>query len=73
MIKCIQNDGYCIKEENNYCHQNECELMEKTKVTLTQHKNNKEKFDLSIGINEVGTFTESEICHIIQQMDNTIM
>ncbi len=47
--------------------------MEKTEVTLTKHKANKELYDLSIGINSVGTYTESELCHIVQQIDNTIM
>lgn len=47
--------------------------MENSKVTLTQHKTNKENYDLSIGRKTVGTFTESELCHIVQQIDNKIM
>ncbi len=48
--------------------------IEKTKVHLQPHILNKQKvFDLSIGINSVGTYTESELCHIVQQIDNTIM
>lgn len=48
--------------------------MNKTKVTLTPHTLKGEQvYDLAIGINSVGTYTESELSHIVQQIDNKIM
>lgn len=47
---------------------------EKSLVTINPHSiDGKEVYDLSIGINSVGTYTESELCHIVQQIDNKIM
>ena len=41
MKKCIENDGYCVKNENSYCNATECELenLQKKEANTNSHCN----------------------------------